>query len=188
MKIYKNSSKEIRFIVLVFIFISILLIVSKIVSLNQLSAMNDMTGMIYKHPLKVSNAALQVRSELFKMHRDMKDIVMAQSDKELEERIIDVENDEQIINQNLLIIRKNILGEKGQKLESETEALFKAGEPIRDEIIKLVKSHRKDDAIEMAKGKGANYVTSLEASTLKLYQYALNNANYYNDLADTTYI
>ena len=113
MKFSQHSrTVEIRFILMVFILIAVLLIGSKASSLYQIHAMQKNTDYIFDYPFKVSNAALSVQSEIYKIHRDMKDIVLSESNDELEKSINEVNEHEQHVYTYLTVIRKGINDEE----------------------------------------------------------------------------
>ena len=53
------------------------LLVMEVVSVMEINQLASSTEKIYQHPLTVSNAALEAQSYILRMHRDMKDIVLA---------------------------------------------------------------------------------------------------------------
>jgi PAS domain S-box-containing protein len=186
MKFNQHShSVEIRFILMVFILIAVLMIGSKINSLYQIHAMKKMTNHIFDYPFKVSNTALSVRSEVYKIHRDMKDVVLSESNAELQKAINEVNEHEQHVYEYLTVIRQSSNNEAEKKLEQQTRELFREWKPIRDEVIDLVKKNQRDEAIAITKGKGAKQVLKLEASTFKLSLSAQNEANRYKYYSDT---
>lgn len=187
MKLILEIHKEIRLIVIAFIVISLLITGSKLISIYQISLMKNLTDTIYEHPLKVSNAALMIRSDLFKIHRDIKDIALTQSEKEIQQKIREMDIDERDVYANLNIIRKNILGENGLKIEQDAEILFSEWKPIRQEVIRLVQNGQRLKAIDLINSKGNNHVLKLEVSTLKLYAYARDKANSFKNYSDTKY-
>ena len=167
-----SNQKELNVIIVFSIFTAFLVLGLSAYSLYQLKKMHQIAENIYEHPLKVSNAALIVKLNVIKMHRDMKDVVLFKSDQNLLELMKKVEKAEVEVYNNLLIIKNNILGKKGLGLQKETEALFKNWKPIRDRVIDLVKHKNFSTAIEITKGKGADHVVALEESAFNLYKYA----------------
>jgi PAS domain S-box-containing protein len=180
--------KEIRFIFLVFILIAALILGSKINTLYQIDAMKKSTEEIFNFPFKNANATLKIESEVHKMHRDMKDIVLSISSKELERKIVEVNNHEQHVYTYLAIVRESAKNKEGRELERQTRELFRAWKPIRDEVIRLVHSGHRDEAITITKGKGAKHVLALEHSTLALYRYTKNEANISKKHSDSIHI
>ncbi|OHD91928.1 MAG: hypothetical protein A2552_09540 [Sulfuricurvum sp. RIFOXYD2_FULL_44_160] len=187
MKRPKQSRSETRFIVIIFIILAILTAVSQLFGLYQLRIMNGITNAMYDHPFNVSTSALVVKSEVYKMHRDMKDIVLAQSDEELQKYINEIDKHEQHVYNNLAHIREDTESDKGKKLVNQTEKLFRDWKPIRDEVIRLAQKGEKSKAIEMTKNGGANYVLKLEQSSHNLYMYANQKAVEFKHHSDAIY-
>ena len=165
-------------IITIFAIVSVIVVLSiNAISLYSINKIHQTTEEIYKHPLKVSNAALMLQKGVLKIHRDMKDVVLSSSDEELHIFVVKVDKEEKDVYKNLEIIQKNILGKEGLALEEETYVLFKNWKSIRDNVIKLVDDQKYKEAIAITKNRGANHVRKLEASSLKLYKYARNKAD-----------
>ena len=47
------------------------------VALNAMGTLSELTVKLYRHPLTVSNAVLQVNADIIAIHRHMKDVVLA---------------------------------------------------------------------------------------------------------------
>jgi len=117
----------------------------------------------------------------------MNDVVLATSLNEIDTELIAVAEHEQTVYQQLDTIRDNILGVEGKELEKETRQLFIGWNPIRDEVIQLLKSGNKIDAITITRAKGADHVAKLEAKMRALSIYARNKATGFFNLAETSY-
>lgn len=173
--------KEIRLVFSVFLLIAALVITSKIYSLYQIHEMRKISNYLFKSALNVTSATLWVQSDVYRMHRDMKDVVLSESEKELQLSINKVNQHEQHVFQYLKIVRQNVNDAEGKKLEASAERLFREWKAIRNEVIVLVKNGQRAKAITITKGKGADQVQKLENATLKLYLYAKRNADYYEN-------
>jgi PAS domain S-box-containing protein len=187
MKDYLNSKKETRFILISFMILALLAVGSKLLDMYELSVMNSITDDMYEYPLKVSNAALTIKSEVYKIHRDMKDIVLSESKEKFLQGIKEVDEHEQHVYIYLNIIRQNIQGDEGKKLEQQTRELFHAWKPIRDEVIRSVKNDQRAKAIAITQNKGADHVLKLEISNSKLYDYAHLKAIEFKNYSDSRY-
>ena len=159
-------------------FLLIILVLSSfgIIILEGLFTLGQLSKSIYKHPLVVSNSSLHAALNITKMHRSMKDVVLESSLAELETALKAVEEAEATVYQQLDTIQKNILGEEGQYLEKQTRQLFINWTPIREEVVRLLKSGNRKEAILITKGKGAAHVVKLEEKMLELTSYARNKA------------
>lgn len=149
-----------------------------------LFTLGDLTRSIYDHPLVVSNASLIAALNITKMHRDMKDAVLARSPQEEEAALKSVAENEQEVYRQLDIIREMILGSEGQALEKQTRQLFSDWKPIRQKVISLLNSGNKKDAVTMTKTTGAEHVIKLETKMLELTSYARKKADGFVDLAE----
>jgi len=188
MKINLHTYKEVRFILIVFFLIAALTIISKFNSLYQIHEMKKITNNLFEYSFSVSNATLLVQSDVYRIHRDMKDIVLSESAEELDRGIEAVNIHEKHVYHYLNIIRKSLKDEEGKKLEEQTKKLLDEWKPIRDEVIILVKNHKRGEAIAITKGKGANQVLKLENTTLKLHLYAQNKANNFKHYSDAVHV
>lgn len=168
-----------------FVLIILLFLCFGLFSVRGLFELGEVTRTIYKHPLVVSNASLQAGLNMTKMHRDMKDVVLADSDEELGEALAAVQEGEARVYAQLDLVRENILGSEGQTLERETRQLFVNWKPIRDEVIHLVRSGNTIRAEYITKARGADHVRLLETKMLELSSYARNKASTFLQDAET---
>ena len=182
-----KNKREINLLIVVFLTIGIFGIVIKYFEFYNIKIINDTTNNIYEHPLKVSNAALTIKLGVYKIHRDMKDIVLSLSKEELLTLIKQVDNHEMLIYKNFNIIENKILGDDGLKLEKVTRKLFDEWKPIRDKVILLVKNNQQKHAIILTKGIGAQHVVHLEAAISKLYNYAQNKAISFKNKSESSF-
>lgn len=173
-------------LLLSFILIILLFVFSGIITINGLLKLGNLTRMIYNHPLVVSNASLSAALNITKMHRSMKDFVTANSPIEEASVLESVSESEKLVYQNLDSIRKNILGREGQLLEEQARSFFSNWKTIRDKVVTLSNSGKKEEAVLITKGEGAAYVKDLEALMMRLTSYARNKANRFLALASAS--
>lgn len=146
-----------------------------VVAIIKLDDIRDDLENIYNHPFAVSNAARAIQFEVSSMHRDMKDVVLARSDQELDAAIQKVAaNEEQALDQ-FDLISERFLGDKSQV--NRTYKTFIDWKPIRDHVIALTRAGRVEDAIAITKGKGAQHVEKLTQSVSALVTFAHNKAD-----------
>ena len=123
MDVYAHTIQKHK-LTLGFLFIILLFLSFGITTVRGLLALGRLTQTIYEHPLVVSNASLAAGLNMTKMHRSMKDVVLADSTAELEQALQEVAKGEASVYRQLDIVRENILGPEGQTLERETRQLF----------------------------------------------------------------
>ncbi|MCP3941477.1 MAG: hypothetical protein GY710_08355 [Desulfobacteraceae bacterium] len=169
-----------------FLLIILLFLSFGIITTRGLVTLHKLTRTIYNHPLVVSNASLLAALNITKMHRTMKDVVLADSPQEVKIALEIVSKNEQEVYRQLDIIRKKILGEQGQFLEEQTRQLFKNWKPIRQKVTRLLGTGRKKEAISVTMTKGADHVLKLETKMLELTSYARIKADHFVNLAQNS--
>ena len=177
----KKRKLALSFMLIIVIFLSI-----GIITIKGLLTLGDLTRTIYEHPLVVSNASLSAALNITKMHRSMKDVVLANSPEETDVALKAVGEAEKTVYRQLDIIRHHILGEKGKALERQTRQLFIDWQPIRQEVVRLFQSGNAQAAILITKAKGADHVARLEAKMLELSSYARHKATLFIGIAETS--
>jgi len=156
---------------------SLIVIVVLCLGLNsqwQLSKISQDTDDLYQHPFAVSNAANNINFHLVSMHRYMKDVVLATSDKELSFAVEQVAQHESQALQAFDIIFERFLGD--QSGLNRTYRAFIGWKSIRSEVIQLVREQKTAKAIAITKGKGANHVANLNVLVAELVSFAFNKA------------
>jgi hypothetical protein len=180
-----SSEKTVKYkLALGFLLVIVLFVSFGVISLWEMHTVGGLTKMIYKHPLVVSNAALNAGINMTKMHRSMKDVALSNSLNELDKASKEVNRYEQLVYEQLDVIREMIIGTEGRNLEKRTRQLFADWKPIREEVFILFHSGRRDEAALITKGKGADHVAKLEVKMLELTSYARKKADSFMQLAE----
>ena len=179
------SEKTVKYkLTIGFLLVIVLFVSFGIISLWEVHTVGSLTKMIYEHPLVVSNAALNAAINMTKMHRSMKDVALSNSLNELNKASNEVNKFEQLVYEQLDIIREMIIGAEGKNLEKRTRQLFSDWKPIREEVFILFNSGRRDEAALVTKGKGADHVAKLEEKMLELTSYARKKADGFMQLSE----
>ncbi len=172
-----HSSKITRQIYTGFGLIVLLIAFLGAISLIEINYLGSLTTTVYNHPLKVSNSALRARVSVVSMHRYMKDVVLAEDHESFEQAINKVETEEKQVLLNLDVIKKLILGSEGESLERKARQTFLAWEPIRAEVIQLVKNGDIKKAAQITQRRGADHEFELAQQMLNLASYAQEKAD-----------
>lgn len=162
---------------LAFGLITCLFVLTGIFSYIGLNSLATLGVTVHEHPLKVSNAGLQASLGVAKMHRDMKDVVLADDPAALEKAIKRVAEEELKVIASLDVVRARVIGSEGLAIEKEARSMLIAWRPIREEVIQLVKSENRQAAIQITTEKGADHEYRLEEQLLKLATYANRKAD-----------
>ena len=142
-----------------------------------LITLENLTNTIYEHPLQVSNAALNAKIDILKIHRSMRRVTRTQEVIKLHEIQQDIRRDEAEFYTNLDIIRARILGDQGKELEKNAREQFHKWKEIRDEIMALAMEQKWEESNNLNRVQGDAPVASLEERMRELTNYARNKAD-----------
>ena len=145
------------------------------IALNAMGTLSELTVKLYRHPLTVSNAVLQVNADIIAIHRHMKDVVLANDAAGVAKAIDKVDGYEVKVFKGFEIIEERFLGDKSQINEAKQSIVD--WKPIRDEVIALISEGRRDEASAITTGKGATQVALVERHTNGLIEFARNKAS-----------
>ena len=115
----------------------------------------------HDHPLAVTRAALQAGGDITAMHRYMKDVAMSRSAADRDEYAAMVAELEGKIYARLDVIRKRILDERGGVLATDFARDFRAWEPIRSKVTRLLRAGRSAEAQKITREEGEVHVRLL---------------------------
>ena len=174
----RNYKLSLGFLLIIGLFLSFGLMTTRVISV-----LGNLTVMIYRHPLVVSNASLTAALNITKMHSGIKNVVLSSSPQRLENALRSVNVDEQMVYEQLDLIRDNILGPEGQELERETRRLFADWQPIRQEIVLLARSGEREAATSITQERGDQHAEKLESKMRELTLYARKKADSFMSLA-----
>ena len=138
---------------------------------------------LYKHPFAVSTAMLRIDGNIVRMHRSMKDVALAEHEKDLEEAIAIVADLEGQVFQDLDLVYERFLGKK-EKVDL-LRRLFRNWKPIRDNVIDHMRMHEKREAAVITKGQGAEYINQLNEQINSFILFARNKADAFHQKAES---
>ena len=141
---------------------------------QQLDSFRDATDKLYKHPFTVSSNVESIHSHIISMHRYMKDVAIAQSEKSFDQAVLMVTLEEEDALDKFRVVEERYLGDKGDVMAAK-EA-FLAWRPIREKVIALVREGNKSDAQSITQNEGARHVVALESLIGRLSDFARNKA------------
>ncbi len=152
-----------------------MIVVVEFVAIRTVDTIAGLSNNLYEHPFAVSNAVLEINSDIIGIHRHMKDVALAQNTEELELAISLVDKHEAEVFRHFDFIMERFLGDKARIVE--TRQLFTDWKPIRSEVIELTRAGRNDEAALITKGKGAIYVETLTQEMDGLIEFSKNKAD-----------
>lgn len=141
-----------------------------IVANNNINKMWRITENMYQHPLVVSKAVRDIRTNIVAIHRSMKDVALALDDVELLTARAKVDELEQQVFQSFEIVYEQFLGDVSDVQTAHD--VFVNWKPIREEVILLRLEGKKDEAAVITKGKGADHVAKMNQQIQALIDFA----------------
>jgi methyl-accepting chemotaxis protein len=166
---------------------AVLLILFCANGLFSLSRMNDLARLtrdLYDHPMTVSNAVLEVEKNVLKIHRAMKDIALTKDAGDLDAYQAIIAACEKEAAANFAVIQERFLGDPS--MYEEAMAAFDDWKPIRDEVIRLKRAGKEDEAAAITRGKGAAQVTLVERKMAALSDFAHEKAAAFLESAEAS--
>lgn len=144
MKIGRRLSIGFGIVILITVFVGLF-------SLLKLQTLAELTENIYEHPLVVSNAVRDIRANINAMHRSMKDVALAETVEKIDTASAAVVMYEQQVYKDFKTVFEQFLGDKRDV--DHAYRSFVDWKLIRDEVITLSRRGRKDEAVDITRGK-----------------------------------
>ena len=150
-----------------------------VMAVRTMSVMAEMAADLYAHPFAVTNAVMQVRSNVNAMRADMLTLMRAENQSEVDRIAGLVAVADAEVHTNLDVIRRQYLGNPDDvALLSESLARWKV---TRERNITLARDGRFDEALANARKEGAPQYMGLRRDLEEIYAFALAKAGEFND-------
>ena len=136
-----------------------LMIFLGVISIYYMKSLADKTTQLYQYPYAVSTAALQVETEILRIHRGMLNITLSKNQEDIDRLVLAVNEAEKNVYSEFKVLYERFLGK--QKEVQSLEQLIKDWKPIRDEVIFSMATGYLEDAAELTKNQGAAHVSKI---------------------------
>jgi len=167
LKIYQKISIS-------FLFIIFLTMVLGGLSVKYLNEMKDSIDDMYNHPFTVSTTVLGMKADIIAIHREMKDIAIADTISSINDSEKIVEELETKILSNFDLLEERFLGDKTEIVNFRNS--FIGWKEIRDEVIALTRGNDTAAAISITKGTGAERVVEILEYVKYFEEFAFDKA------------
>ena len=135
---------------------------------------------MHDHPLMVSNAVREIRSEVVEMRRDMKDLVLEGSAEQIQAVLDKMGHSEKAVESLFQILRERYLGD--QKEVMAAHHAFVDWKPIRQKSIDLVQKGQREAAAAIVHGEAGDQVDAIQEMILPISNFATAKAeSFYRD-------
>lgn len=145
-----------------------------IVAIKTIASMSGITSQLYRHPFTVATEVLKANADIMAIDRSMKDVVLAEDEDSLQQAIDLVNSYENSVYQSFDLVKERFLGDSAQ-LERVLETI-RSWRPIRQEVINLVGTDRRQEALAITHGKGLLHLQKIIEEMNDLVQFAEGKA------------
>lgn len=146
-------------------------------AINEMQDLAKVTQSIYEHPLKASNAAIEARVDIIKIHREMKDIMLTGNMNEIQGRIEIINELDRRVYANLGELFSQTSEDSVKQLSNEIRELMKQWNKNREEILLMIMNNSVKDAIILSQIQNAQYVNAIEEKLDELDTKERSNAD-----------
>ncbi len=172
---FKKISRGIGFrLGIGFSIIVLLTFIQGVISLMALNRLAENTTRMYNHPLIVSHALRDLSDTVRIIHSSMVGAILSRDSSNIAIQTEDIIEHERKINASFEIIKKRFLGDM-KDVEDAIEA-FSTWIPIRQEMIKLIKSDAGSEKFEALLIKNEHQIARIDQSMCKLIDFAQQKA------------
>ncbi|MCG8511313.1 MAG: ATP-binding protein [Rhodospirillales bacterium] len=145
----------------------------------------ELNTKILNHPFVVSNTLRDIKSDIFEIHRYMKDVVLVGHPLEVERAIGAIEKRETEALERFGVVYERYLGDKADV--DAARRSFAEWKAIRAEVITLVTMGEPGQAKSVADTKGARHIQVMSGQIDGLIAFAHNKAAEFRDLSLAEY-
>jgi PAS domain S-box-containing protein len=140
--------------------ILVILIAIGLFAIFQIYTTSNLVTRLYQHPFTVSNTLRDIQLNILNMHHHMLEMRLIQNQVDLDLPIKKINQYEQAVYEKITLIKERFLGDK-QQVE-ELKALFMEWQPIRQELIDLIKTGEGEKARSVIEDKNRAHLIRLE--------------------------
>ncbi|MFZ4401753.1 MAG: response regulator [Bacteroidales bacterium] len=147
------------------------------VSYIQTNNIHQQTEKLYNHPLQVRRAIGSFRAEIISIHRDMKDLFLSESEKEIANDLNQMETSKALAFEHIEILYRQFLGSHSD-IDSLKQA-FVVWNSIREETIRMFREGKIREAANRTQnnGLGGSQVDLLLSKLQKIDNFARNKGD-----------
>lgn len=159
-----------------------MILMSAVFAVYNMQRLASDTKMLYEHPMAVTNAILAVDGNIIRMHRSMKDVVLAKTPEEVQKAVAAVDSHEQRVEADLQIVRRQFLGPV--KMVDDIARPIAEWRPIRARVIEQVKQGKVEEGIAITKAEGAQKVAEISRTIGELKTWAQDKGRSFYESAN----
>lgn len=143
-------------------------------AIDTMNRLSGFTEKFYRHPYTVSTSVLRIRLRVSNTKGYLNEVILARNETELQFAINQINTEEKLVYEEFAIIDQYFLGDK--KDVAEAESFFKQWKPYREEIIRLKKEKKDQEAIAMGKSNTTRHFETLQKHLDDISNFAAKRA------------
>ena len=152
----------------------VILMVICLFAIFKIYTASNLVTQLHRHPFMVSNAVRDINLNILKMQHSMEEVTLFQNQADFNSVVNTINLYEQQVYQQIALINERFLGDK-QQVE-QLKQLFIEWQPIRQEIIGLIKAGQREEAAALIEGKDHAHVVRLEKAMRYLLAFSTQKA------------
>ncbi|MBU1566731.1 MAG: methyl-accepting chemotaxis protein [Proteobacteria bacterium] len=152
----------------------LLLVLMSVFTRIKMGSLAGLTTLLYEHPFTASTHLISAKTNIIKMQRDIRDVLLANNSTELNLAIKGLSEAEKALFQDLELVRTSYLGDP-KDIDPIINDL-KAWQPTRQKIIELMRAGKNEEAGDFHKNEGALEITKVEENLTVIEESAANRA------------
>ncbi|HIE03044.1 MAG TPA: PAS domain S-box protein [Thiotrichaceae bacterium] len=153
----------------------VILMVICLFAIFQIYTASNFVTQLHRHPFMVSNAVRDINLNILKMHHSMGEVALFQNQADFNSVVNTINLHEQQVYQQIALINERFLGDK-QQVE-QLKQLFIEWQPIRQEIIGLIKADQREEAAVLFEAHAHAHVVRLEKAMRYLVVFSNQKAD-----------
>ncbi len=169
MNLIRNLSIKTR-LMSILAFSLVILISFGILAIVEMQKLGNVTQGIYDNSMQVSNAAQEVKLDINKMHREARDLIIANDEAKIQTYANNIYDFKDSASHKLEIIKTKTKLEEVTKLEDEIRSIMDKWDEDRRRVIDLALEGNINEATKISQTKGLGYVNSIEEKLDNIYE------------------
>lgn len=139
-------------------------------AITRIYKLSEITEDIYNRPLKVSNAAREARVDIIKIHRDSKDLILSNSELEINNYSRGIDRLDSYVISRVNIIKNQTSSNEVIELAGDIEMMLRQWREKRQLVIQAALLGDTAQATKISKQNNIDYINKLEDNLEQIYK------------------
>ncbi len=156
----------------------------------EMGTIAGLTTRMYEHPFTVTKSVIDAETDIVRMERDIKDLLLARDSAEIATSVKAIDASERDALEHLRVVHELYLGDK-----REIEAVIKeldVWRAYREKVIALIRANKREEAVALHKSTASRQISTIEKQMEAMRDFASVKATSFvtgaKETAEKTYI